>query len=195
MMDESLAADRALIATFWGLVAAHGWDGATLGRLAHASGQPVEALRTRFADRLALLRLHFSVVDRAVAAHVAAEATESAHDRLHDALMCRVEALQPNREGILEFADALRRDPLLALALAPDLLRSMHRLLEVAGLRSSRALAPLHAKAMLAVWLSVLRAWREDDSPDLSRTMAEADKALQRAGDWGRRFGLLPAEA
>mgnify|MGYP000482221115 CR=1 FL=1 len=40
---------------------------------------------------------------------------EIANDRLHDVLMCRIEALQPNREGILRFADELKRDPLLAL--------------------------------------------------------------------------------
>ncbi len=192
-MEADLAADRALIAGFWSVVAAHGWPGATMGRFAAASGQDAEALAARFPDRLAVLRLSLSVVDRAMRETVTADASETPHDRLHDALMCRIEALQPHRAGVLAFAEALQRDPLLALALAPDLLRSMQAVLDTAGIAPKGPLAPLHAKAMLVAWLAVLRAWRADDSPDLGHTMAEADRMLQRAGDWGRRLGVLPS--
>ena len=191
-MDETLAADRALIAGFWRVVAAHGWPGASLGRFAAAAGQDAAALAARFPDRLAVLRLALSVVDRAMREAVTADATETAHDRLHDALMCRIEALQPHRAGVLAFAEALQRDPLLALALAPDLLRSMQAVLDAVGIEANGPLARLHAKALLVVWLAVLHAWRTDKSPDLGHTMAEADRMLQRAGDWGRRFGVLP---
>jgi len=194
-MDDTLAADRALTAAFWSVVAEHGWAGATMGRFAAASGETLAALRERFPDRMAVLRLHLSVVDRAMLASVTADAGEAVHDRLHDVLMCRIEALQPNRDGILRFAEDLRHDPLLALALAPDLLRSMRRVLEAAGLEANGLLAPLQVKGMLGVWLAILRAWRADEGTDLGHTMAEADKALTRAGDWAMRLGLAPRDA
>lgn len=189
-MDEHLSADRALIAAFWSVVAERGWGGATMARLAAASGRSMAELRARFPDRLAVLRLHLAVVDRTVLSTVTAGESESVHDRLHDVIMCRVEALQPSREGILRLAEELPRDPLLVLALMPDLLRSMAWMLDAARIETSGATGALRAKGLLAVWLSVLRAWREDEGADLAHTMAEADKALTRAGDWARRLGL-----
>lgn len=194
-MNQDFDADRALIAAFWRTVAAHGWNGASMGRFAAEAGQDAAALGERFADRLGLLRLHLSVVDRLVEANISADPSETTHDRLHDALMCRVEALQPHRAGILAFAEALRRDPLMALALAPDMMRSMRHMLATARLDTSGTLASLHTKAMAAIWLMVFNAWRDDDGADLGHTMAEADKAIQRAADWGRRFGVLPHDA
>ncbi len=194
-MDETLPADRALIAAFWSLVAERGWAGTTLGRVAGAAGVPVAELRERFPDRLAILRLHLDLVDRAMRETVSAGAEDSVHDRLHDVLMCRVEALQAHRAGILAFAEALRRDPLLGLAMMPDLMRSMRAVLEAAGLEAGGALAPLRLKGMLALWFAVLRAWQQDEGADLGHTMAEADKAISRAGDWARRLGLAARKA
>ena len=189
-MDETLSADRALIAAFWSVLAERGWAGTTLGRVAGAAGVPVGELRDRFPDRLAILRLHLDLVDRAMRETVSAGAEDSVHDRLHDVLMCRIEALQVHRAGILAFASDLRRDPWLGLAMMPDLLRSMRVVLEAAGLEAGGTLAPLRLKGMLAVWLAVLRAWRQDEGADLGHTMAEADKVIARAGDLARRLGL-----
>lgn len=192
-MDDTLTADRDLIAAFWAVVAERGWAGATMHRVAGAAGVAVAGLRERFPDRMGVLRLHLDLVDRAMAAAVSSDASESVHDRLHDVLMCRIEALQPHRAGILRFAEELRRDPLLLLALTPRMMRSMRAVMEAAGLDAGGLLAPLRLKGMLGVWLAVLRAWRDDESPDLGHTMAEADKALTRAGEWAKRFGVAPA--
>jgi hypothetical protein len=108
--------------------------------------------------------------------------------------MCRIEALQPSREGILRFAEALRRDPLLLACLGPELLRSMSWMLEAARIPSGGVRGAILAKGLLGVWLAVLRAWRADEGADLAHTMAEADKTLHRAGDWARRLGLAAEE-
>lgn len=189
-MDEISPDDRALIAAFWSAVADHGWAGASMGRFAAAAGQPVATLRDRFPDRLAVLRLHLAITDDTMRRTVSAGAEETVQDRLHDVLMCRVEALQPHRAGILRFAEELRRDPLLALSLAPDVMRSMAAVLDAAGIESGGLLGPVRLKGMLAIWLGVLRAWRDDEGADLGHTMAETDKLLTRAGAWAQRFGL-----
>lgn len=193
-MDDTAPTDAALIAAFWSVVAEQGWAGTTMHRVAGAAGMPVAELRDRFPDRLAVLHLHLDVVDGTMSHAVSASLSEPVHDRLHDVLMCRIEALQPHRAGILRFAEDMRRDPLLMLALLPRLQISMREVIEAAGLEVSGLLAPLQLKGMLGVWLGVLRAWQQDDSPDLGHTMAEADKALTRAGQWARRLGLEPRE-
>mgnify|MGYP001765314978 CR=1 FL=1 len=44
--------DEALIAALWRVVAAHGWAGLTMGRLAAESGVPMADLRDRKSTRL-----------------------------------------------------------------------------------------------------------------------------------------------
>ena len=60
--------DEALIAALWRVVAAHGWGGLTMGRLAAEAGMPLADLRGRFPSRLDTLVLHGRLMDRAVLA-------------------------------------------------------------------------------------------------------------------------------
>ena len=71
-------------------------------------------------------------------------------------------------------------------------LRSMGWMLEAAGLSAAGLRGLLRSEALLGVWLYALRAWRDDDSPDLSGTMAALDKALDQAE---RVFDLLVPKA
>lgn len=55
--------DDALIAALWRVIAAHGWGGLTMGRLAAEAGTPMSELRDRFPSRFDLLILHGRVTD------------------------------------------------------------------------------------------------------------------------------------
>ena len=50
-------------------------------------------------------------------------------------------------------------------------------------------------KGLLAVWLWTIRAWRTDDSEDLSATMAALDAALRRAEQAAEWLGWRAREA
>lgn len=53
--------------------------------------------------------------------------------------------------------------------------------LEAAGISASGFAGMLKVKGLMAVYLSSLRAWLGDDSPDKARTMAAVDAGLRRA--------------
>jgi hypothetical protein len=61
-------------------------------------------------------------------------------------------------------------------------------MLEAAGLSAAGLRGIVRAKTLVGVWLYALRAWKDDESPDLSGTMAAMDKALDQAE---RVFDLL----
>jgi hypothetical protein len=54
-------------------------------------------------------------------------------------------------------------------------------MLDGAGIDTTGARGMMRVKGMLGVWLYTVRAWREDETEDLSPTMAALDRALQRA--------------
>jgi AcrR family transcriptional regulator len=187
--------DDALIDALWRVIAAHGWQGLTMRRLATEAGIDTAALRARFPTRLDLLLLHGRVMDQAVLAGTIPGQGGSARDRIFDVLMRRLDAMQPHREGILRLFEDMRRDPAIALALAPHIGIAMRWMLEAAEVEAKSCEARLLALGLAGVWLATIRAWARDDSPDMGSTMAALDSALDRAERIARPLGLLRADA
>jgi AcrR family transcriptional regulator len=193
-MTDEAATDETLIAALWRVIAAHGWPGLTMRRLAAEAGTDTAALRARFPTRLDLLLLHGRVMDQAVLAGTIPGQGGSARDRVFDVLMRRLDAMQPHREGILRLFEDMRRDPALALALAPHIGIAMRWMLEAAEIEAKSCQARLLAMGLAGVWLAAIRAWARDDSPDMGATMAALDSALDRAERIARPLGLLRGE-
>lgn len=187
--------DEALIAALWRVIATHGWPGLSMRRLATEAGTDTATLRERFPTRLDILLLHGRVMDQAVLAGTIPGQGGSARDRIFDVLMRRLDAMQPHREGILRLFEDMRRDPALALALAPHIGIAMRWMLEAAEVEAKSCEARLLALGLAGVWLATIRAWARDDSPDMGATMAALDSALDRAERIARPLGLLRGEA
>lgn len=187
--------DEALIAALWRVIATHGWPGLSMRRLATEAGTDTATLRERFPTRLDMLLLHGRVMDQAVLAGTIPGQGGSARDRIFDVLMRRLDAMQPHREGILRLFEDMRRDPALALALAPHIGIAMRWMLEAAEVEAKSCEARLLALGLAGVWLATIRAWARDDSPDMGATMAALDSALDRAERIARPLGLLRGEA
>jgi AcrR family transcriptional regulator len=187
--------DSSLVAALWRVIAQHGWPAMSMRRLAAEAGLETAGLRDRFPTRLDLLLLHGRVMDQAVLAGTIPGQGGSARDRIFDVLMRRLDAMQPHREGILRLFEDMRRDPLLALALAPHIGIAMRWMLDAAEIEAKSCEARLLALGLTGVWLATIRAWARDDSPDMGTTMAALDAALDRAERIARPLGLLRGEA
>lgn len=191
-MDDT---DTRLVTGLWQVVGEHGWEGVTLGRLAAASGLSRATIRERApAGPEELLRLHGEVVDRLVQDGTVPGQGGTPRDRIFDAVMRRIDAMQPHRAGLVPFLKALPRHPMLAMTLGPSLPRSMMRLLEVAEVSTSGIAGALRVQGMTLVWLATMRAWLDDPSADLGKTMAALDRALDRAEQAARTLRLDPGD-
>lgn len=196
-MSETHETDSRLVAGLWQVVAAHGWPGLSMRRVADASGIPAAEIRRRCPSPWDLLALYDRVTDQAVLEGTVPGApvdTNTPRDRVFDVLMRRIDAMQPHRAGILRLFEDLRQDPLLALLLLSRLPKSMAWMLEAAGLGSGGLAGLARAEGLTAVWLAVIRAWKDDETADLGPTMAALDRALDRAEQVARSLRLSPGE-
>ena len=183
--------EATMLAAFWRLVAAQGWQGASMAALARESSLSLAVLRSLAPGKLAVLCRHERAVDQQVLAQAQpALPGSTARDRIFDLLMARLDALQPNRPGIIRLGRDLRQDPFIALALAPQIAASMAWMLEAAEVDTTGLQGALRVKGLVLVWLATLRAWEQDDSQDLGPTMAALDRALDRAEGLARRLRL-----
>lgn len=177
--------DRALLAALFEQAALRGWAEASVAEAARDAGLPLDRVRARFPGKGAAL-LRFGLLADQVALH-SGTADETPRDRLFDMVMSRFDALQQNRDGVLALLRALPTDPGTAALLYAATLRSMRWLLDAAGVPTGGVVGQLRAHGLLAIWLRALRAWQDDESGDLSATMAAVDKGLDgalRAEGW-----------
>lgn len=177
MEDKQL--DQALVAAVFSQAALRGWTDVNIVEAARDADLPLDRVRARFPGRGAVLLRFGILADQAALA--AGSSEPSPRERLFDMVMSRFDALQPHRAGILQLMRALRTDLATSLLLYSATLRSMKWLLDGAGIPSNGVVGGLRVHGLLALWLYALRAWENDESPDLSATMAAVDRGLDRA--------------
>jgi len=167
------------------LVATEGWRHLSLAAVAAAAEMPIGQIYRLFSSKQAILRGLYRRVDEAVLAEPPqAEAGEHPRDRLFDLLMRRFDALNPHKPAIVVLRRELLADPVTALSAGRSLLRSMCWMLAAADIATGGLRGAVAVKLTAAAYLSTMRIWQGDDSPDLARTMAALDARLRRIERW-----------
>jgi AcrR family transcriptional regulator len=201
IIDAASDADRIIDAAL-ASIAADGWRRLSLAAIAAEAGLPVLRVYRAFRSKQAILDGFLERIDEAVLAEApAAEADEHPRDRVFDLLMRRFDALRPHKPVIEALRRELPSDPLTALCLGTRLLRSIRWILDAADIATGGLSGIVAVRLTGAAYLSAMRVWRGDDSPDLARTMAALDVRLRRIERWltplhhPPRAGAEPAAA
>ncbi|HET8997082.1 MAG TPA: TetR family transcriptional regulator [Acetobacteraceae bacterium] len=171
--------DAALIASVFRMAAERGWAQVSVAAAARAAALPLHEARARFPSKPTVLVRFGRMADQAALMDTPAEGP--VRDRLFDLLMRRFDALQAHRGGILALLRALPADPPTALLLALTTRRSMRWMLEAVDVSTRGLRGELRVRGLMAVWLWTLRSWEQDETEDLSTTMAALDATLRRA--------------
>ncbi|CAO3429594.1 TetR family transcriptional regulator [Azospirillum doebereinerae] len=190
---DSEALDRSVATAAMRLAAEKGWSRVGLLEVARTAGVPLSAFHHRYRGRADLLAALSRVADATVLAGDTAgtagtDPTETTRDRLFDVMMRRFDALLPFREGLRAVMRDLLGEPATALAFLCPFGRSMAWMLRGAGIDPDRRGGSAQVAALGAIQARVLRVFLDDDSADLSRTMAALDIELKRAERWAATF-------
>jgi AcrR family transcriptional regulator len=162
------------------LAAEQPFEDISISAICERAGVSLADFRDSFPSKGAVLAGFSKRIDHTVlTAQTGETASEEPKERLFDVLMRRLDAMTPYREGLREVMRWLRRDPLAALAVNQVVVNSMRFMLEAAGIESEGGVGALKLQGLAMAWARVLEVWF-DDEPDLSKTMAELDRALSR---------------
>jgi len=177
-MSAAAALRRALLA----LVEERGWPDLSFAEIAEEAGVPIAEAHGIYSSKAAILTGLTRAVDERVLSAIDAEPLEgSAKDRLFDLLMRRFDVLKRDRGAYRRLMRQLPATPAEFACLLCQLRRSMTLTLEAAGLSASGLKGALRRKGLLAIYMAGLRAFANDESEDLAKTMAEVDKRLGQA--------------
>jgi AcrR family transcriptional regulator len=103
------------------------------------------------------------------------DTSTEALDRLFEATMARLEAMEPHRFALIAIA---RDEGPFSPRWGPRFATTARALLETAGIDSSGRRGALRIAAMTGTWVRIVQVWRDDEGA-LNRTMAEIDKRLK----------------
>jgi AcrR family transcriptional regulator len=182
--------NEAALDAFIKLIAEKGFADVALRDVAEAAGLGLAELYRVYPDKVALVAAFLAKIDAEVLAGTPSrtDPEETARDRLFDAMMRRYDAQRPYREALAAIRRAGARDPMLALAMAPALRRSMAAMLEAASVPSEGLAGALRQNGLLAIHYAVSRVYDKDETTDLSKTMAALDSRLKTAERWAQLF-------
>lgn len=163
------------------LAARDGWRRVSLAGVAAEAKVPLGTVYAHFPSKAAIVRAIIRRTDERVLAGGAAASGEAVHDRLFDVLMRRFDALAADKAGVAAIARAACSGPATALVVAPAFCGSMGWMLEAAGVSSAGLGGIVRAQGLALVYAGAFRVWLDDDSEDMSKTMAAVDRGLRRA--------------
>jgi AcrR family transcriptional regulator len=176
--DSAGALRRALLE----LVETQGWIDLSFAEIAEKAGVPIAEAHRIYPSKTAVLLGLTRAIDERILNSLATDPLEGTpKDRLFDIVMRRFDVLKGDREAYRRLMRQLPATPNAFVALVCQLRRSLSLTLETAGISASGLKGALRLKGLLAIYLAGLRAFANDESDDLSKTMAEIDKRLGQA--------------
>jgi AcrR family transcriptional regulator len=191
---ETSEADRIIDAAL-ARIAADGWRRLSLAAVAAEAGLPILGVYRNFRSKQAILSGFLDRIDETVLADPPpAEAGERPRDRVFDLMMRRFDALSRYKSVIAALGRELPGDPLTGLCLGARLLRSIRWLLDAAEIATGGLAGALAVRLATAAYLSAMRVWQRDETPDLGRTMAALDARLRRIERWLRPLRAAAAD-
>jgi AcrR family transcriptional regulator len=166
-------------------IATEGWRNMSLAAVAAAAGMPILRVYRLFGSKHAILRGVYRRVDEIVLTEPPpAEGHERPRDRIFDLLMRRFDALRHHKQALEILSGQLWSDPVAAQCAGRSLLRSMRWMLEAADISTGGWRGAVAIQLTAAAYLSAIRVWQHDDTPDLAPTMAALDARLRRIESW-----------
>ena len=180
-----------VIDTALALAGKMGWDLVTLADIASDASVTLAELSEHFDDKTDILIAYGRRLDRQMLdAAGTPDVSSSERERLFDVIMERFDLIGRDRGAVTSILKSFGSDPKQALISLPHLGRSMNWTLEAAGIETSGIKGAVRLAGVVTIYMLVLREWMQDESPDLSRTMAALDRQLDRAEKLAGTFML-----
>ena len=158
-----------------------GWNQLNLAQVAQSEDIAPEVMEAFFPAKINVLEYLIKQVDDAYSAHLPEDdADERPHDRLFAIIMARFDALAPYRGALQAVQGDMWQEPWNFLCLLPCLIPSLTSMLDAAHIDTQGLTGLVRVKIFAVAYFMLLPTWLNDESADLSATMAAVDRSLER---------------
>ena len=163
------------------LAAKRDWGLVTLADIARGAGITLADLSAMFESREDIVATYSRMIDREVLdSYPDGVPGNEDKDQLFEVLMERFDRLNDDRAALSSIIRASCADPKQIIVTLPGIARSMNWTLEACGIDTNGWKGAARVLALSGIFMWCLRTWKDDDSQDMSKTMAALDRGLDR---------------
>lgn len=196
IQEQQEVLDKILNAAFAQTVE-KGWKTLSLHDVAEAADLSLADLRQYISSKSDIMAIYNKRLDTRVLENLGEmDVTQDVptKDRLFDILMERFDLMNADREALSRIIKTLNPDPAEMLDNCLRLKHSLIWMLEAAGIGTTGVAGKIRIKGLMFIYLVTLKTWLEDESPDLSSTMARLDKLLKQAEQAAYTFRMTDGD-
>lgn len=153
-------------------------------QLAEAAGVNVEEALGAFASPLEIADDYFANFKNETLQTYQATGEESVRDRLFELTMMIFDTFGTHKPAIKSIERYLLRNPSLLKARHNDIQEMFRTLLALAGVRVKGLRGNIRLQVFMVIFARVYHVWKQDETIDMAKTMAELDKRLNQAEKW-----------
>ena len=163
------------------LAISEGWRWVTFSKIAQKTNLEETEIAKLFSSKQDIFLSLVEEIDEITLSESHFGGSSSIRDRLFDIIMTRFDKLLPYRHQIKSILFDFSQNPLAISNLIKKNMNSMKLMLEFAEVKTSGLTGRLNIKGLMIIYAIVFRIWLNDDSVDLSKTMAALDSNLGKA--------------
>jgi ubiquinone biosynthesis protein COQ9 len=166
-----------------------GWNNFSLEKLAKKESIKIEDLNFFFKDETELIENFSEMIDEQVIKEVDLNEfnQNSVKDNIFELIMVRFEKLDPYKKSLDILLKELRYKPKILNKLTKKIFNSLDLFLEISNAKSNYVFDFLKLNIMFIIYGYTFKIWLQDDSEDMSKTMAEVDKWLSEAEGYANK--------
>ena len=165
------------------LISEIGWENFNLKLLAEKNNLEPDNLKTLFKNKWSVLKEFSIMTDQDVMNSINQNdfINNPVKDNLFEIIMMRFEKLKPYKNGILNILNSTKKNPLILKKISTQLFYSLDFFLEVSNAKDNFLFDKFKLSALFLIYSYVFRTWLNDDSDEMSKTMAELDSLLSKS--------------
>ena len=166
-----------------------GWSNLSIADIAYEMDMSRSEMNLYFYDKDDILYALGKFIDRKVM-EAELDVDAPVRDKIFEILMERFDVINEYRDGIKSIISSFKCSPKSLIFSFPHIGKSMAMMLEACGENVDGVQGAIKVAGLSGIYLNCIRVWLDDETSDMSKTMACLDKSLGRAEMLVNKIGL-----
>lgn len=181
--------ENAIVSAAFRLAATRPWSEVKLADVAAEAGLSLADLAGVIGGKADILQLYGRQLDAKMLTSLETDPVSgSAHDRVFDILMRRLELMDGDKAAIRSIVATPASSLPDYARLAGSMMQSQDWVMSAAGIEDTGLRGAMKTTGLALVYVRTLKVWANDDDAGLARTMAQLDRSLRDGADWIKRL-------
>jgi len=185
-----LKTEHKIIKLIFKKIESSGWENFNFNEFSREYKIPIVKIRHFFVNKNQIIIKFSKMIDFYVEQKISADDINmsSIKDNLFELIMLRFEEMEDYKISLRIITQSLANNPLLLSRVSKNILNSLDFYLELSQGYDRSSLDLFKKNILFLVYSYCFNVWLNDNTPDLSSTMAELDKLLSMAENFSKKF-------